>query len=221
MRKPISQSLVIAYHGCDQSVGEKLITGDLTRLNWSRNTYDWIGGGVYFFENDYDRALHFAETVAQNPEKKLSQDKIKVPFVVGAVIDLGHCLDLSRQEGIREAADAFEALELAKLNKLPKNEASFEGDKDFIKRKLDRAIIEHLHKLRADFHGQLAPSGGYYDLPPYDTVRSPFAQGDPIGENSAFKRYSHVQLAVRNVNSIIGYFLPKNTVPISAAFKQR
>ncbi len=204
---PSPRSLVLAYHGCDKEVGLGLISGAIARLSHSSNTYDWIGGGAYFFENDYDRALHFARSCAADPGKQLTRGQIKEPFVVGAVVDLGLCLDLSRQQGIAEAADAFTAMCNTGMA-IPKNEKSFEGDDDFIKRKLDRAIINYLHKFRQDFHRKIV-NDVELNLPPYDTVRSPFPQGEEIAPTSAFKRHSHVQIAVRNAHCVLGYFLPR------------
>lgn len=138
------RSVVIAYHGCDEVVGRKLVSGEIPRLDWSNNSYDWIGAGTYFFENDYDRAYHFAKTCSENPDRKLTQGTITTPFVVGAVINLGFCLDLSRLEGIVEARDAYLAMVDAFTisgAKIAKNEQSFDGDRDIIKRKLDRSII--------------------------------------------------------------------------------
>jgi hypothetical protein len=203
-----SRTLVLGYHGCDKKVGEALISGQIKKLNYSTNTYDWIGSGAYFFENDLQRAEHFAKTSAANPKMLLSRGKIKDPFVVGAVIDLGLCLDLSRQEGIQEASNAAQVLK--SIGVLPTNEESFNGDKDIIKRKLDKAIINYLHEMREDAKE-----------PPYDTVRCPFPQGDPIAPTSAFVLYSHVQIAVRNSNSIIGFFLPRKILSSADAFKTK
>lgn len=218
-RFPGPRSLVLAYHGCDESIGRKLISGEITKVNFSSNTYDWIGAGAYFFENDYDRALYFAETCAANPDKRLTRGVINSPFVVGAVIDLGFCLDLSRQEGIAEVADAYQAMVDAGVA-IPKNEESFAGDEDIVKRKLDRAIINYLHKIRTDLHGKTI-EGTTFELPPYDTVRSPFPQGPAIATTSAFKMYSHVQIAVRNSNRVLGYFLPRTPVAPEKAFNPR
>ena len=46
-------NLVIGFHGCDQSVVEKVIAGK-TELIASTNDYDWLGNGIYFWENNWD-----------------------------------------------------------------------------------------------------------------------------------------------------------------------
>ena len=44
-------NLVIGFHGCDQSVVEAVIAGK-TELLASTNDYDWLGNGIYFWENN-------------------------------------------------------------------------------------------------------------------------------------------------------------------------
>jgi hypothetical protein len=97
-----SRTLVLGFHGCDVSTGRRLIAGELNHLSPSKNPYDWIGDGVYFFENDLERAWHFVRASVTHPLKKFTKRPINTPFVVGAIIDLGHCLDLSNQRGINE-----------------------------------------------------------------------------------------------------------------------
>ncbi len=202
-----SRSLVLGFHGCDEVFGRQLISGEIAHLSPSKNPYDWIGDGVYFFENDPERALHFATTAAKNPELCLTKGDINSPFVIGAVIDLRNCLDLSHQQGIREAGEALEALRISRKGRgLPKNKKADVSDEDYIVRNLDRAIINYLHSLRREVR-----------LAPYDTVRSPFSQGQPLAETSFFRKYSHVQIAVRNADCILGYFLPQT--PMKAPFQ--
>lgn len=52
-------NLVIGFHGCDKSVSDKVITGEENLLA-SKNDYDWLGNGIYFWENNEDRALEWA-----------------------------------------------------------------------------------------------------------------------------------------------------------------
>ena len=49
---------VIAYHGCDADIADRLIAGEPFRR--SRNDYDWLGEGIYFWEFGQHRALQFA-----------------------------------------------------------------------------------------------------------------------------------------------------------------
>jgi hypothetical protein len=105
----LSSSFVLGYHGCDREVGEKLLDGEA--FSKSRNEYDWLGEGVYFWEANPLRGLQFAA-------EWVSAGKIKNPYVVGAVIELGYCLDLTSSTGImaitRAHADFLAYCEKAK-----------------------------------------------------------------------------------------------------------
>jgi len=61
-------------------------------LKPSHNKYEWLGFGIYFWENDVSRALEWAQHIKENPH--IYHQQIKEPAVIGAIIDLGYCLDL-------------------------------------------------------------------------------------------------------------------------------
>lgn len=49
-------NFVLGFHGCDYKVAESIILHqDSTRL--SQNDYDWLGPGIYFWENNPQRAV--------------------------------------------------------------------------------------------------------------------------------------------------------------------
>ena len=81
-------SFVLGFHGCDQAAAENVLDSNLN-LRKSENSYDWLGHGIYFWENDPDRALLFAEENCQRTTSNVTD-----PAVIGAVIDLGCCLNL-------------------------------------------------------------------------------------------------------------------------------
>ena len=88
--------LTLGFHGCDRSIRDAVVSKKGVVLEPSENDYDWLGNGVYFWENNYDRALKYAIDLMKNPRK--GKNPIKNPSVIGAVIDLGHCLDLLDSE---------------------------------------------------------------------------------------------------------------------------
>lgn len=55
---PAKPGLLIGFHGCEEAVRNDVIAGVRT-LNPSQNKYDWLGNGIYFWENNYERALDF------------------------------------------------------------------------------------------------------------------------------------------------------------------
>ena len=49
--------IVIGYHGCNENVAKRVLDGE--PLKASKNDYDWLGHGVYFWEFGAIRALEF------------------------------------------------------------------------------------------------------------------------------------------------------------------
>lgn len=83
-------SFVLGFHGCDKTVGEKVISGE-KELKFKKNPWDWLGNGIYFWEHDPLLAFEYAKDVADG--KQFSKGDIKTPFIIGAIIDLGNCLN--------------------------------------------------------------------------------------------------------------------------------
>src|ERR1051326_5594386 len=82
------QRTVVGYHGCDASIAEKVLAGT-AELSFSRNPYDWLGEGVYFWEHGPQRAYEWAIE-----QTRRAGEKVRDPSVLGAIINLGVCLDL-------------------------------------------------------------------------------------------------------------------------------
>jgi hypothetical protein len=186
----VSRSLVLAYHGCDLSLARKVVTGDDDLLP-SKNEYDWLGGGRYFWEDSHSRALRWAQN-----EVKQKTGKVKTPAVLGAIIDLGNCLNLIDVEHLDLVKAAYKAyLDFCRVSGL--NPAQNKG-KNFRERNLDKAVFETLHKMREQ-----------EKKPPFDTVRAFFVEGELLYENAGLRALDHVQICVRDPGKIIGYFLPR------------
>jgi hypothetical protein len=54
----VKPNLLIGFHGCDRMVRDQLLMNP-NDYRISRKPYDWLGHGLYFWENNYDRALEF------------------------------------------------------------------------------------------------------------------------------------------------------------------
>ena len=189
-------NLVIGFHGCDQSIAQKVVTGEESLLA-STNDYDWLGNGIYFWENNEARALQWAQELS-----KRKNTSIKNPAVIGAVIDLGYCLDLTDSTYLGELRRAYNALvdlykELGKP--LPQNTDIGKSTTDRLIRKLDCAVIQTAHKINRDANKH-----------PYDSVKGVFWEGKPLYPNAGFAEKNHIQICVCNPNCIKGYFLPRN-----------
>lgn len=188
-------SFILGYHGCDFSIAEKAVNQGADILMSDRD-YDWLGSGAYFWESDQVRALEWAEW-------KVSQAHYRKAAVVGAVIELRNCLDLSNREDIpliRGGYDSFVESQTKIGKDVPVNR-SVKGDSnaDRVLRFLDCAVINHLHNaIAAD-----------PDVPDFDTVRGVFTEGGDVYPGCGFKEKTHVQIAVRNKACIRGIFFPR------------
>lgn len=187
-------SFILGYHGCDASLVADVVAGR-DSLVVSTEDYHWLGDGIYFWEHNAQRAYDFAREMADNPHP--SGQAIMEPAVVGAVIDLGFCLNLLDSGYIamvRQAHDDLVASAEAMEESLPRNTIG----PDLVKRKLDCAVLRSLHERRAEARKQ-----------PFDSVRAVFFEGDRLYENAGFLDKNHIQISVRNPACILGYFLPR------------
>ena len=132
-------NLILGFHGCDKLIAEKVIKGEC--LKESTNDYDWLGSGIYFWQNSPERAMEYAETA-----KERGNSMIKDPAVVGAIIDLGNCLDLLEMNHIQEVKSAYTVFERIAIPDRPQNKLIRDGFS--MLRNLDRAVIEMVHAIR-------------------------------------------------------------------------
>lgn len=185
-------NLILGFHGTTLYRADNIFAGR-AGFRASTNDYDWLGSGMYFWENNLKRAEVWAKQIA------VRKGTGAQPAVVGAVLDLGHCLDLTESDNLEELSLSYEMLlnSLGKEN-LPKNSSTRAGS-DLLIRRLDCAVINNLHKLREETK-----------LPRYDSVRGVFWEGDDLYPNAGFKSKNHIQLCITNPNCIKGFFRPRS-----------
>jgi hypothetical protein len=186
----LSSSFILAYHGCDRSVAERLLHNK--RFHPSENEYDWLGSGVYFWEANPARALAWARHL-KNVSKR-GPARIREPYAIGAVISLGYCLDLISTNGIEFVKQAY--LDFNHYMKqsgspMPRNR----GGDDLLQRYLDCAVINHIHSIIHRDKGRA-----------FDTVRGVFFEGQRIYDTSGFYAKTHIQICVRNLSNIKAVF---------------
>jgi len=189
-------SIILGFHGCDRAVKEAVLR-DGTEIVPSKNAWDWLGFGIYFWEGDRQRAFEWAEETQRRRHN--TSRAIMEPSVIGAVIDLGNCLNLMDRTSIKQLDEGHKLLvdAFAEVNQpLPKNLPG--------RANLDCAVIQALH----------ANIEGNHALAPYDTVRGLFVEGDSVYPDSFFHEKTHVQICVRNINCILGYFDPLDKRPM-------
>lgn len=186
--------LILGFHGCEKQDQEKLLT-DIQYFKHSHNEYDWLGHGMYFWENNPERARQWAL-------QKRKAGTLQEPAVIGAVIDLGRCFDLldSTHIGLLKQGYALFLKESEALNHpIPRNEnhpKSTENDKTL--RFLDCAVIEYTMQF-------LEKKG----LKSFDSVRAVFVEGKPIYPDAGFNEKTHIQVSIINPNCIKGFFLER------------
>jgi hypothetical protein len=188
----LSSSFVLGYHGCDREVAESLLNG--APFDSSQNDWDWLGHGVYFWEVNPVRGLEFAHVLQRWRAENGRLPQIREPYVIGAVVDLGFCLDLFSSSGTEAIARAYgDFVAHCTEAGIPVPENS--GGTDLPYRNLDCAVINHLHNIRKQA-----------GLAAFDSVRGPFIEGGTIYPGSGFRRKTHIQICIRNLACIKGVF---------------
>jgi hypothetical protein len=169
------------------------------KMRSSDNDYDWLGSGIYFWEDNPQCAIVYARMLRDYPGR--SRKPIKDPASLGAIIDLGHCLNLLEQGSLDVLQRGYEILKIKFNNldiSLPENKYGFGNEsKDLLRRYLDCAVIQAVHEYNEET-GQK----------PYDSVRGVFFEGRDLYPGAGFKEKNHIQICVINPNCIKGYFKP-------------
>ena len=176
---------VDAYHGCSVEVGRRILAGE--PMEPSRRDYDWLGEGVYFWENDSIRAWEWANW-------KVGKGDFEEPFVVGAKVDLGKCLDLMSRDSHMALTEAYDSLiehYSRRGDKLPFNQKANVDDQDYLLSYRDCAVINHLHAYLIET-----------PRVPFDTVRGVFTEGKRVYPGARFRDKTHIQIAVRDTGLI-------------------
>lgn len=195
MRSKLDYSrFVVGYHGCDVALAQRVLLGD-ENLTPSSNTYDWLGHGIYFWEHGPARAMQFAADEAKRKPSKIHQ-----PGILGAYIFLGDCfdlLDVQYTAVLETVFPAFVADLESRGEPIPQNDKP-RADGTKLLHALDRAVIEFAIRVAEKAEGRK-----------FDTVRGAFWEGGPAFPGSEISKRSHIQIAVRNPECVVGYFKPK------------
>jgi hypothetical protein len=161
----------IGFHGTSVERAERILA---LGFEASRNDYDWLGDGAYFFQDAPGRAREWARRFGSQAA------------VIGAEIDLDDCLDLldPRWNGVvREAYS--DLLESAREEgyALPRQTSGAH--------RLDRLVIHRTVEV-------LGRQGIGVR-----SVRAAFIEGEPLFAGSALWSKAHVQIAVRDLSAIV------------------
>ncbi|HEU4555826.1 MAG TPA: hypothetical protein VFS25_23480 [Chitinophaga sp.] len=204
----VKPNLIIGFHGCDADVCKALLNNP-DQIKISKRPYDWLGHGMYFWENNYDRAFQWAYD-------KQQRGAIKKPAVIGGLLQPGYCCDFTETKYIAMLSSYHNVMARRyKLSgeKLPENkDLPHDKYKDRILRELDCATIEFMHmrifkRARLDILQK-----GFTKEKPFDSTRGVFTEGGPAFEGAGLFAKSHIQLCIRNPNCIKGFFLPRREI---------
>lgn len=195
----LATSFVLGYHGCKREIAEQAVAGQIDILQSDRD-FDWLGPGAYFWESDPLRAREWADW-------KVARGDYDDAAVIGAVIDLRNCLDLSSRRDLdllRSAYESFHETQVLADLPMPENrDAPADSNEDRVLRYLDCAVLRHLHQII-----EKQPTSGRL-IEPFDSVRGMFPEGGPLYPGGKIMLKSHVQIAVRNSDCIKGVFWPR------------
>lgn len=201
----IRPNLVIGFHGCDTKTYQSLLNQS-DEIIVSEKPYDWLGHGMYFWENNYDRALEWAKD-------KHKRKEIDEPAVIGAILHIGYCLDLLDSRFIKVLQEYYKPMEAEYLilnKELPQNRnLRHDIHKDKILRELDCTTIEYMHQTILETIIEETKLKGFSIKRMFDSSRGGFTEGGPAFPGAGIYEKSHIQICIRNPNCIKGFFLPR------------
>lgn len=201
-------NLMIGFHGCDEAV-RNLLVSTPNKIRKSDEAHDWLGNGFYIWENNYHRALRWAQD-------KLKRGTLVTPSVVGVIYQLDYCLDFTDSQFTELLPIYFDLLkeDLLTAGKIIPDNKNIAADrhKDLLLRELDCAVIEYMHQKIDEEIATDISKQGYSELRHFDTVRGSFSEGGPAFEGAGIQIKNHIQICIRNVNCIKGFFIPREIV---------
>ncbi len=172
---------LVGYHGTNLELAQQILqTGFIP----SRNTYDWLGKGVYFWQDAPYRAWDWAGEYCGKHGGDRAVIRSLVKIKRGEFMDL---LDYSQEPNwANHLSRAHQFLQKQTSYRLPPNKRAIGYHA------LDRLVIDTLIENI---------------LKPMDInilgVRACFQEGDEIYPGSAIYNKSHIQVAVRDTKSIV------------------
>jgi hypothetical protein len=203
-------NLIIGFHGCDRAAAAALINNPDT-IKVSKQPHDWLGHGMYFWENNQERAKQWAVERQFRKKKDVAE-----AAVIGAVIQLGYCCDLldSRFTGLlKNYYPPMEDWYNKMGRQLPVNkDLSSDPHKNKLLRILDCTVIEFMHSHIEEQCKKDKREKGFSELKIFDSARGVFTEGGPIYEGAEIFEKTHIQICIRNSNCIKGFFLPRREI---------
>jgi hypothetical protein len=172
---------LVGYHGTNIESARQILQTGFTP---SRNEYDWLGKGVYFWQDAPYRAWNWAGEYCQNKGGDPAVIRSLVKIRRDEFMDL---LDYSQQPNwANRLSRTHQYLQQQTRSVLPPNKRAIGYHA------LDRLVVDTL------IENILQPVN--IDIL---AVRACFQEGEEIYPGSAIYNKSHIQVAVRDTSSIV------------------
>jgi hypothetical protein len=171
---------VYGYHGTSRSRAEKIIAEG---FHPSTNGYDWLGTGVYFWQDAPNHALHWARKMSRQ-EPAVIKSKLRLD---STCLDLLDMADIDNPDFWTDSYNRFREMYLRTGESLPIQNPDIPG-----KRYLDCAFFDYI-RTAFDRDSESESIG---------MIRSAFVEGNRIFPNSAICDKTHVQISVMNLDLI-------------------
>ncbi len=174
--------IVSGFHGTNSKSAERIMQDG---FQMSRNAYDWLGDGVYFFQDAPQRAWQWAVERYGNSAA-----------MIGATIHLVDCIDLLDVGWYSVMSDTYNSYLRSHRNSgrtLPEQTTGAH--------RLDREVLNYTIGVLSEHGIKIS------------CVRAAFSEGRPVYPNSAIYDRSHVQIAVRDIKKCIGETWLQDSMP--------
>lgn len=171
---------IFGYHGTSNNRATTILAEGFRA---SDNDYDWLGTGIYFFQDAPLRARQWA--IEQHPSN---------PAVICSRIRLDNCIDLfdiGWQPLLKNVYNSFV-------------EQCRDTDRPLPQQNPQRSKAHRLDCAFFNFAIELISQAQ-----PIDSIRAAFIEGERLFPNSAIFELAHIQIAVRNPKLIIESHLSK------------
>jgi hypothetical protein len=168
---------VYGYHGTSRSRAEQIMTEGFQP---STNGYDWLGTGVYFWQDAPNHAWHWAKQKHPN-EPAVIKSRLRLD---STCIDLLDMSNPSNPDFWLDSYNRFTELCRRAGQSLPTQNPDIPG-----KRYLDCAFFDYVRT-------------SVFKSDPRGAVRSAFVEGKRIFPNSAIHDQTHVQIVIIDLGLI-------------------
>lgn len=185
---------VRGYHGTSLDIAQQIAANRLP-FKPSVNNDDWLGGGIYFFQDGLSRA----RTWAVNRYR----DGAEIPAVLAVDIDLTHCIDLFDSSACFALSRAYQAFEIHAANLLAdpvqaglcvENGDVFTTACREVDPRKRKPIQNFRDRAMVDWYVDRLLKNGQ----PVNSVRGMFLSGKAVFPESHLFNWAHAQIAVVN-----------------------